>query len=809
MINHTNTDTKHTQIANLANLQLQSLNISQLIASELSILAKQAQDTIDLLQDGNTIPFIARYRKEHTGYLTDTQLRALETLFEYYTTLEARKLTVANSLNEQNKWHGELKQAIEACTNKQTLEDLYAPHKPKRKTKAMQAKEYGLEPLAMQIWQDNLKDNALQVLASTFITEQVKTVDEALSGARDILAELWAQDVPLLNKLREQLSKEAQLSSQLIEGALDEQEKFKDYYECEEALAKVASHRMLAMLRGQEAGILQLKLHVAGDDNNPHPYELTIAELCKVDRSNAWLANCVRWTWKIKLALSLEVDCMQQAKAQADLEAINVFAKNLKDLLLAAPAGTKTVLGLDPGFRTGIKCCIINPQGDVLHTSTLMHLSDRERIKTIDTLEKWCNQYSIDLIAIGNGTASRETSALVSVALAKLPHITKIIVNEAGASIYSASEFASQELPDLDVSIRGAVSIARRLQDPLAELVKIPPQSIGVGQYQHDVDQKSLSNCLDKVVEDCVNQVGVDVNTASSALLARISGLNMGIAKQIVVYRQQHGAFNNREQLKNVPRLGDKTFEQAAGFLRIKQGSHCLDATSIHPESYNLIKDFADLMQLSVQQLLTKVIVENLDYNRLSKNYAQAMNALQTKYNASSRFLKDVFDELCKPKLDPRPEFVTAKLSGVDTIEALQAGMLLEGTVTNVSNFGAFVDIGVHQDGLIHVSEIADQFVDDIHAFVKAGDIIKVRVLEVDVARKRISLSKRTALAAKQVTLEAHTKAVNKNQTSTTQTQTLNKNHTHTHTHSKNKTSAPQSNNPFEKLKELNLKNFK
>lgn len=716
-------------------------NIANIIAKELNIKITQAQAAIDLLNDGASVPFIARYRKEQTAYLDDEQLRQLETRHIYYQEINARKEVILKSLTEQNQLTPELQAQINACTQKQLLEDIYGPFKPKRRNKAIVAKEQGLEPLAIQIAEKLLDDASIQTLAKNFVKDDLdeKAVSE---GARDILAQTWAENAELLQKMRQILQSNAVLTSTLKpeNKAKDTQEKFLDYYEFSQALQDIPSHRLLALLRGQEQDVLQIKLtYLEQDTYAEHPLETFLKNFYQVpnlkvgEKSYQWLHQAMRWTWKIKLQLSLEQDVLNTAKDLAQSTAIDIFATNLKNLLMSSPAGAKNVLGLDPGFRTGVKAAVINMQGDVLATNTLFMHTQNQANAQIQTQEQFIHllkKHDVQLIAIGNGTASRETDVWVQTVLkfAKID-CAKVIVNEAGASIYSASELASKELPDLDVSLRGAVSIARRLQDPLAELVKITPESIGVGQYQHDVDQQQLKYHLERVVQDCVNAVGVDVNTASPALLSYISGLNQNLAQQIVLYRQKNGPFKNRKQLKDVPRLGDKTFEQAAGFLRINGGDEPLDASSVHPESYQTTYQILKELNLGID-LLGKIA---------EQNFKQQKQALKQKYGG---IVDDVLQELEKPARDPRPEFLMAKLAqDVQSITDLKTGMKLQGTVTNVAAFGAFIDIGVHQDGLVHISHVCEEFIDDIHKKVKVGQIVDVYVLEVDAARKRISLS--------------------------------------------------------------------
>lgn len=716
------------------------------LAEELSVQKAQVSATIALLNDGATVPFIARYRKEATGNLDDTQLRQLEERFTYLTELEERRISIVASIEEQGKMTDSLRSAIKAATTKQTLEDLYLPYKPKRRTRAQIAREAGLAPLAQALFENPLLTPELE--AEKYINQKsaeeggVPTIKAALEGARDILCEDFAETAILLGKLRTYLHDDGVLTSTVIAGKEAEaDEKFRDYCAYSETLKTVPSHRALALLRGRNAGVLQLKLEIPSEEEPRvvHPCEIMIAQHFQISAqgrpADKWLADVCRWCWRVKLQTQLETELISTLREQAEAEAIQIFARNLKDLLLAAPAGPKIVMGIDPGIRTGCKIAIVDATGKLLETTTIYpHEPKREWEKSLHTLATLCAKYQVDLIAIGNGTASRETDKLAHELIAQYAKETKkIVVSEAGASVYSASELAAKEFPELDVSLRGAVSIARRLQDPLAELVKIDAKSIGVGQYQHDVNQRALARSLDAVVEDCVNAVGVDVNTASVPLLARVSGLNESLAKQIVAYRDAKGAFSNRHCLKEVPRLGDKTFEQAAGFLRINHGDNPLDRLAVHPEAYPLVERILQKIGKSVHDVMgQRDILKQL----VPVDFTDAVFGLPT--------VKDVLNELEKPGRDPRPEFKTAEFSaGIEEIKHLQVGMILEGVVTNVAAFGAFVDIGVHQDGLVHISALADKFVKDPQTVVKAGQIVKVRVLEVDVDRKRIALSMR------------------------------------------------------------------
>jgi len=715
------------------------LNIQAQIAKEINIKFQQVKATVDLLNEGATVPFIARYRKEATGNLDDIQLRALQEKLTYYTELEDRKISILNSIKEQEKLTPELEQQINQCLIKQTLEDLYLPFKPKRRTKGQIAIENGLLPLANSLFEN--QNLVPQQEAGKYLTENILDIKSALDGARDILAEEFAQTASLLELLRNKMWQAGVLTSSVIEGQESgENEKFKDYYDFSQTLQNMPSHRVLAVLRGRNLGILNLKLEYPDlEVNQIHPMEILLAQHMGIkSHTNAyeWLKQVCKWTWRVKLNTIIELELVNRAKEIAEKEAINIFAQNLKQLLMAAPAGFKATMGLDPGIRTGVKVAVVDSTGKLLDTTTIYpHPPKQDIYGSIVALEKLIKKYNIELIAIGNGTASRETEKLTLEIIKKqeFSHVQKIIVNESGASIYSASEFASRELPDLDVSLRGAVSIARRLQDPLAELVKIPPESIGVGQYQHDLDAKNLSLSLNNVVEDCVNAVGVDVNTASAALLEKVSGLNSAIAKNIVIYRDENGKFTNRKQLKKVPRLGDKTFEQSAGFLRIQNGDEPLDASSVHPESYAIAYKIISNINHPINQLIgNSEIIKKIDINP----YISEICGRET--------LKDILKEFEKPGRDPRPSFRTANLAeGINEIKDLQIDMELEGTVTNVTAFGAFVDIGVHQDGLVHISELANEFISNPNDVVKAGQIVKVRVKEVDISRKRIALSMR------------------------------------------------------------------
>ncbi|HEX7076133.1 MAG TPA: Tex family protein [Hyphomicrobiaceae bacterium] len=712
--------------------------INQRIAAELGVGVAQVAAAVALLGEGATVPFIARYRKEKTGGLDDTQLRKLEERLGYLRELEDRRATVLKSIEEQGKLTPELARSIAAAETKVELEDLYAPYKPKRRTRAQIAREAGLEPLADLL----LKTPTLvpESEAAKFVDTEKGVADTkaALDGARHILIERIGEDAKLVGALREWLWTEGVLTSKVLKGKDTEGAKFADYFDFSQPIKDVPSHRALAILRGRKEGILDIDLDVPHEADKPHPAELKIrAAFSIADRgrpADRWLADTVRLAWKAKLAISLSVDLLVRLKERADTEAISVFSKNLKDLLLAAPAGPRVTMGLDPGYRTGVKVAVVDQTGKLVDTATIYpHEPQRDWQGALATLAALCMKHKVDLVSIGNGTASRETDRLVADLMAKMPQLklTKVVVSEAGASVYSASELAAKEFPDLDVSLRGAVSIARRLQDPLAELVKIEPKAIGVGQYQHDVDQTGLARSLDAVVEDCVNSVGVDVNTASVPLLARVSGLNRTLAANIVAFRDENGAFKSRSALKKVPRLGPKVFEQAAGFLRIMNGKNPLDASAVHPEAYPVVERIAERTGRPVKSLIgDRALLKTLK----PADFADETFGIPT--------VTDILAELEKPGRDPRPEFKTASFrEGVEKISDLKPGMQLEGVVTNVAAFGAFVDIGVHQDGLVHISELSDRFVKDPREVVKAGDVVKVRVKDVDVERKRIALT--------------------------------------------------------------------
>ena len=716
-------------------------SIEQRIADELGVRAGQVFAAIQLLDEGATVPFVARYRKEATGGLDDTQLRNLEERLDYLRDLESRRATVLSSIDEQGKLTDALRAEIESAETKQRLEDLYLPYKPKRRTKAQIAREAGIAPLAQALLSDPTLDP--EQAAADYLNPEAGFADvkSVLDGARQILVEEFAEDAQLLGELRIKLTEGSEVRSTVIEGKENEGAKFRDWFDFQEPFASIPSHRALALLRGRNEGILKLAIDLPGlDPESPHPCEMRIrARFGLSDRGRAadrWLLDCARWAWNVKISLHLELELMNELRERSEEEAIRVFARNLKDLLLAAPAGGRPTIGLDPGIRTGVKVAVVDATGKVVDTDTVYPFEPRRHYEpAIAAIAALARKHAVELVAIGNGTASRETDKLVADLMRRHPELglTKVMVSEAGASVYSASELAAREFPDLDVSLRGAVSIARRLQDPLAELVKIDPKSIGVGQYQHDVNQSRLARGLDAVVEDCVNAVGVDVNTASAPLLARISGLNATIAAKLVEHRNANGPFATRDALLKVPRMGPKTFEQAAGFLRVPGGDNPLDITAVHPEAYPVIERLLARIGKSVREIMGR---------------REQIRSIDPVALTDERFglptVQDILDELEKPGRDPRPEFRTASFrDGIEGLGDLEPGMQLEGVVTNVTNFGAFIDIGVHQDGLVHVSALSDRFVKDPHSIVKAGDIVKVKVLEVDRDRKRIALSMR------------------------------------------------------------------
>ncbi|MGL6483554.1 Tex family protein [Aeromonas caviae] len=718
---------------------MQSHVIEHQIAGELNARPEQVQAAVRLLDEGATVPFIARYRKEVTGGLDDSQLRTLESRLGYLRELADRRQVILRSIEEQGKLTPELARELNDADSKTRLEDLYLPYKPKRRTKGQMAIEAGLEPLADLLLGDLMKDPEQEAVRFLNAEQGITDGKAALDGARYILMERFAEQADLLEKLRDYLWHNATLRARVVAGKEQEGAKFKDYFEHDEPLHKAPSHRVLAMLRGRNEGILNLAL-VTGEDEGTSPCEGIIAHHLKLNLqhrpADKWLQGVVSWTWKIKLSLQMETELIGRIRESAEEEAIKVFAMNLKDLLMAAPAGMRCTMGLDPGIRTGVKVAVVDATGKLVDHATIYPFEPKRQVdQSLKTLSELCQKHKVELISIGNGTASRETDRLVSDLFERYPaaKAQKIVVSEAGASVYSASELASQEFPDLDVSIRGAVSIARRLQDPLAELVKIDPKSIGVGQYQHDVGQSQLARRLDAVVEDCVNAVGVDVNTASVALLNRVSGLSQTLAQNIVAYRDENGAFKSRQQLLKVGRLGPKAFEQCAGFLRIRGGSNPLDGSAVHPESYPVVERILAKLEQTVDSLLGN---SSLLRTLKPTDYTDDQFGVPT--------VTDIIGELDKPGRDPRPEFKTATFKeGVEKISDLVPEMVLEGVVTNVTNFGAFVDIGVHQDGLVHISSLTDRFVKDPREVVKAGDIVRVKVLEVDVPRKRISLTMR------------------------------------------------------------------
>ena len=744
-------------------------SIEQRLAQELSAKPAQVAAAIALMDEGATVPFIARYRKEATGGLDDTQLRLLEERLSYLRELEDRRKAIVSSIDEQGKMTPELLKAIMLAEDKTRLEDLYLPYKIKRRTKAQIALEAGLEPLANDLLANPLlapEVEAVRYLQEAFTSDQgenpgVADAKAALEGARQILMERFAEDAGLVQSLRIYLQDHGVVESKVIAGKEQEGEKFADYFNYSEPIKAIPSHRALALFRGRREQMLMVNLRLDTEAEKPkwdaphNPCESRIANQFKIKNegrpADQWLSETVRWTWRIKCAMHLESELMSALRERSDAEAINVFARNLKALLLAAPAGPKVTIGLDPGMRTGVKVAVVDATGKVVDTEVIYpHQPKNDWDGSLHTLAKLAQKHQATLISIGNGTASRETDKLAQDLMKARPelNLTKIVVSEAGASVYSASEYASKELPGMDVSLRGAVSIARRLQDPLAELVKIDPKSIGVGQYQHDVMQTQLAKSLVAVVEDCVNAVGVDVNTASAPLLARVSGLSSSVAEGIVAYRDLHGAFGSRADLRSVPRLGDKTFEQAAGFLRIMNGADPLDASAVHPESYPLVEKILKDIKKGVKELIGD---------------AGILNSLNPAKYADEKFgvptVTDIIKELEKPGRDPRPEFTTATFKdGVEKISDLKVDMILEGVVTNVAAFGAFIDIGVHQDGLVHISALANTFVKDPHTVVKAGQVVKVKVLEIDEKRKRIALTMRLSDEAPKTSAEERVK---------------------------------------------------
>ncbi|WP_193335526.1 Tex family protein [Devosia beringensis] len=724
-------------------------SIAAQIATEVAARPEQVRAAVELLDGGATVPFIARYRKEITGGLDDTQLRLLAERLTYLRELEARRAAILKSIDEQDKLTPALTASILGAATKAELEDLYLPFKPKRRTKAEIARERGLGPLAAAILGNRSADPV--TLAQAYVTEEVPGTKEALEGARDIVVEGLSENAALLGRLRAHMRDKAMLSAKVLKGKEEGGAKFSDYFDHAERWNKVAGHRALAMMRGRDEGFLSLDIEVDADVTDPvKPAERFVAAALQAQGSGAadlWLREVAGWAWRTRLRVSLSIDLMVELRERAEVEAIAVFARNLKDLLLAAPAGARATMGLDPGIRTGVKVAVIDATGKVLDTETVYPFQPRNDVMGAQAaIAALIKKHGVQLIAIGNGTGSRETEKLVADLTERLPSPkpTKVIVSEAGASVYSASALAAAEFPDLDVSLRGAVSIARRLQDPLAELVKIEPKAIGVGQYQHDIDQYRLGRSLDAVVEDAVNAVGVDLNTASAPLLARISGLGPSVAEAIVSHRDANGPFRSRKALLEVPRLGQRTFEQSAGFLRITGGAEPLDASSVHPEAYGVARKIVAACGRDLRTIMGD---------------KSALAGLNPQSFVDDRFglptVRDILSELEKPGRDPRPAFKTATFAeGVDDIKHLKPGMMLEGTVTNVAAFGAFVDIGVHQDGLVHVSQLADKFVKDPHEVVKAGDVVKVRVVEVDVPRQRIGLTMRKEIDATAPTRE-------------------------------------------------------
>ena len=731
------------------------IKIVSLIAKELGVGAHQVEAAVALLDEGATVPFIARYRKEVTGNLDDTHLRMLEERLLYLRELEERRAAILASIEEQGKLTSELRGSIDAAATKQALEDLYLPYKPKRRTRAQIAREAGLEPLADALLADPTLDPEQEAAKYVKVTAAVEGIEAvnvpdgkaALEGARDILAERFAETADLLAKLRTRLWEQGIATSTVVKDKeTAEEEKFRDYYAYSEPIRTIPSHRALALFRGQSLSVLRIDLGLGEtlDAVMPHPCAAMIAAHFGIEnrgrRADKWLADVCHWTWRVKAQLHLTTELLVQLRQAAEAEAIKIFARNLHELLLAAPAGPKAVLGLDPGLRTGCKAAVVDATGKLLETATIYpHQPHNDWQESLATLGQLVLKHGVQLIAIGNGTASRETDKLAAELIKLLTSaksdlkLAKIVVSEAGASVYSASAFAAAEFPNLDVSLRGAVSIARRLQDPLAELVKIDPKSIGVGQYQHDVNQRALARSLDATVEDCVNAVGVDINTASVPLLARVSGLNQTLAKNIVEYRDANGRFPNRTAMRKVPRLGEKTFEQAAGFLRINDGDNPLDRSAVHPEAYPVVERILASLGTGIAEVMGR---PDLLKGLSPGDFTDERFGLPT--------VRDILAELEKPGRDPRPEFKTASFrEGVESLSDLQPGMVLEGVVTNVAAFGAFVDIGVHQDGLVHVSALANKFVKDPHEVVKPGQIVKVKVLEVDLKRQRISLTMR------------------------------------------------------------------
>lgn len=724
---------------NRSTIERSEKSISHKIATELAVAAAQVEATVALLDEGATVPFIARYRKEVTGGLDDAQLRDLEDRLRYLRELTERKQVVLASIEEQGKLSPELAAEIAQVEGKTALEDIYLPFKPKRRSKAMIAREAGLEALADALFQDPTRDP--QSESVSYISEKVPDSKSALEGAKHILMERFSEDAVLIGSLRDHLWNKGELRSKVFAEKSKEAEKYQDYFDYAERIKNIPSHRALAVFRGRKEGFLALSISTAGlEEGASDPCEQIVADYFSIQNqgrpADTWLQEVVRWTWRIKLLMHLETDLFGKLRDDSQGEAIRVFAENLKAILLASPAGNKVTMGLDPGLRTGVKVCVVDHTGKYLEdTAIYPHAPRHKWDDSIHALAVLCKKHQVDLVSIGNGTASRETDKLVGDLMKRHSELKlrKVMVSESGASVYSASEIARKEFPNLDVTVRGAISIARRLQDPLAELVKIDPQSIGVGQYQHDVSQLKLGQALDAVVEDCVNAVGVDVNMASEPLLRRVSGVSSTLAANIVEFRNSHGEFKSRQELKSVPRFGEKSFEQAAGFLRVVNGSNALDSSAVHPESYKVVEQIAQDSKRDVANLIGDGrFLQSL----MPKDYVSATVGLPT--------VTDILQELEKPGRDPRPEFKTAEFKeGVETLSDLQAGMILEGVITNVTNFGAFVDVGVHQDGLVHISALSTSYVKDPHTIVKTGQVVKVKVMDCDIKRKRIAMSMR------------------------------------------------------------------
>lgn len=718
------------------------MNIAEKISHELNVRPQQVQAAVDLLDEGATVPFISRYRKEATGGLDDTQMRQLEERLIYLREMMERRDSILSTIESQGKLSDDLKKKILQADTKTRLEDLYLPYKKKRRTKGEIAKEAGLEPLARLLYDQQGKNATAEAQSYLNPDKAILTVDDALDGARSIIIEWIAEDADLVEKCRNEMWQRGEITSTLVKGKEKEGEKFQDYFEFSEKLQKIPSHRVLALLRGRKEGFLRLDIDIPVPESQAsdslHPCEVLLFAHVNCNPANPdvdpWFVKTLQWAWRVKIDSHIELDLTSQIREQAEEEAIRVFSENLRDLLLAAPAGSRVTMGLDPGLRTGVKLVIVDETGKLLAYQTIFpHAPKKQWDQSIDIIHKLAIEHKVDLVSIGNGTASRETDQLVSACRKKYPALSmqSIVVSEAGASVYSASEEAAKEFPDLDVTYRGAVSIARRLQDPLAELVKIDPKAIGVGQYQHDVSQFRLKKMLGNIVEDCVNAVGVDLNMASAALLAKVSGLSTALAEAIVAYRDQNGAFNNRQQIMKVARLGPKVFEQCAGFMRIRCGENPLDASSVHPEAYPLVEKIISSQSTSIEKIIG-------NHAFLSKLVANDFTDEQ--YGEPT--VKDVIEELKKPGRDPRPEFKTAQFKdGVEKPADLEQGMILEGVVSNVTNFGAFVDIGVHQDGLVHISVLSNQYVKDPRDVVKAGDVVRVKVMDVDIKRNRIALS--------------------------------------------------------------------